>query len=392
MPHPEPFRRTIALLCLISIASAFGGCRDRQIRSYQTPKEADDSSATAPASEAVPPVVTEPAAPQWLAPADWQAQPISGMRLASFTVTDGKGGTADVSVVNFGGTGGDELANINRWRGQLKLAPVGADALASQVESLGTAAGDFSVADLTAEQAEPGKPPSRILGAWLQRGGKVWFFKMMGPAELVGSQKPAFLGFLKSVTFAAAPQGGPVSAGPRSQGIANTNDLPRTAPAAPDLSLQAPSPSVPGVGPVKAAEGSLLVWHAPDSWTVRKASSMRKGSYALGPEGSVDLAITAFPGDVGGPLANVNRWLGQVGLPPIEEAALGDYTTHMAANGLEFFIADTGAKDPTHPQRIVAGVVFWQGNSWFFKMTGPAEQVGREKPGFLEFLQTVHAP
>jgi len=64
----------------------------------------------------------------------------------------------------------------------------------------------------------------------------------------------------------------------------------------------------------------------------------------------------------------------------------------MAANGLEFFIADTGAKDPTHPQRIVAGVVFWQGNSWFFKMTGPAGQVGREKPGFLEFLQTVHAP
>jgi hypothetical protein len=95
---------------------------------------------------------------------------------------------------------------------------------------------------------------------------------------------------------------------------------------------------------------------------------------------------------VGGPIANVNRWLGQVGLPPIEEAALPQYTSHMEANGLVFFIADTGSKEPSNPQRILAAVVFWQGNSWFFKMTGPTELVAQERPGFLEFLHTVHTP
>ena len=41
---------------------------------------------------------------------------------------------------------------------------------------------------------------------------------------------------------------------------------------------------------------------------------MRRGSYAVGADEktAADLAITAFPGDVGGDLANVNRWLNKL--------------------------------------------------------------------------------
>jgi hypothetical protein len=35
-----------------------------------------------------------------------------------------------------------------------------------------------------------------------------------------------------------------------------------------------------------------------------------------------EVAISHFPGDVGGDLANVNRWRQQVALPPIDEAGL----------------------------------------------------------------------
>ncbi len=383
----------MALLALAALLSATAGCRDRDIRSYSIPKEAGDSTVSQPAGPAEAGVASAPATPKWQAPASWQPQPATGMRLASFKVSDADGATAEVSIVNFGGTGGDELANINRWRGQLKLGPVEADALPAQVTTVPTSSGDYSLADLTAEQAPDGKAPARILGAWLRRGGKVWFFKMMGPAGLVGSQKEAFVAFLGTLNFGGEDSGKPGALAGRAAGTqANTNDLPRSKAAAPDLAALPQGPALPGGGSLKAAEGSLLLWHAPGPWVVKPATSMRKGSYGLGPDGAVDLSVTAFPGDVGGPLANVNRWLGQVGLPPVDEASMGDFTSHMQANGLTFFVVDTGSKDAAHPQRIVAGVVFWQGNSWFFKMTGPSELVAKEKPGFLEFLQTVHAP
>lgn len=36
--------------------------------------------------------------------------------------------------------------------------------------------------------------------------------------------------------------------------------------------------------------------------------------------GPVEVAVTRFPGDVGGVLANVNRWRQQAGLTPVEDA------------------------------------------------------------------------
>ncbi len=363
------------------------GCRQGEVRTYRTAKEPSDLFIVPRAAKPADVQAVEPAAAEWQVPANWSPQKATGMRLASFAFTDPTGAVADISVITFGGSGGDELANINRWRGQLSLAPIGAGDLPTQVEALSAQAGDFSVTDLVAEKAEQGKPLSRILGAWLRRGGKVWFFKAMGPKDVVGSQKDAFLTFLKSVRFAEA-------AAPESRGTAgaNTNDLPKANSAGPDLSSLPTGSTLPGGAELKAASGSSLRWTAPGDWTIKAAGSMRKGSYSFGPGGVGDVSITAFPGDVGGPLANVNRWLGQVGLSSIEEGDLSQYTSHMEANGLEFFLADTGSKDALHPQRIMAAVVFWQGNSWFFKMTGPTELVAGAKPAFLEFLRSVKAP
>ena len=45
----------------------------------------------------------------------------------------------------------------------------------------------------------------RALVVWFERGGTTWFFKMVGPTKLVGSQKAKFEEFMKSVQF---PGGG----------------------------------------------------------------------------------------------------------------------------------------------------------------------------------------
>ena len=72
---------------------------------------------------------------------------------------------------------------------------------------------------------------------------------------------------------------------------------------------------------VATAGGPGLTWSAPAHWKPKSGSAMRKGSYTItGEGGEADLAISAFPGDVGGELANLNRWRGQVQLPPVSEA------------------------------------------------------------------------
>jgi hypothetical protein len=139
--------------------------------------------------------------------------------------------------------------------------------------------------------------------------------------------------------------------------------------------------------PVPTDTEKSLVWTAPAGWTAKKASAMRRGSYAIsGAEGAGDVSITAFPGDVGGNLANVNRWRGQLQLPPVDD--LAGVLQPFDANGLHMLIFE-GANQGS---RMIGVIVPQSGATWFFKLTGPDALVAREKPGFLEFLKTVRAP
>jgi hypothetical protein len=138
---------------------------------------------------------------------------------------------------------------------------------------------------------------------------------------------------------------------------------------------------------VSTAEDQPLVWSAPPGWTAKNGSSVRRGSYAVsGAEGAGDVSITAFPGDVGGNLANVNRWRGQLQLAPVSD--LNGALQAFEANGLHMQIFE-GSNQGT---RMIGVIVPQSGATWFFKFTGPDVLVTREKPVFLDFLKTVRAP
>ncbi len=141
--------------------------------------------------------------------------------------------------------------------------------------------------------------------------------------------------------------------------------------------------------PVATASGSGLTWTAPASWKVKPGSAMRKGSYAVGEGDAVaDLSITAFPGDVGGETANVNRWRGQVSLAPLPDAEASAAVTRINANGLAIGVVDfagTGAG----AQRILGAMVPFDGATWFFKLMGPDAVVGKAREDFLAFVKTI---
>jgi hypothetical protein len=379
MANPFTAQFQIALLFAVGVCSGLAGCKDKDIISYQIPKDPGESRVSAEDAAA-------PASPgiRWVAPEGWQSQPASSMRQGSFLVAGAGGATADMSVVSFPGDGGDDLANINRWRNQVKLAPISAAELAGQMQSLAAAAGQFVMADLAGAADDKGS--ARILGAWLRQSNRVWFFKMMGPSDLVEAQKNTFVAFLRSVSLAPEENGGPPLVQANSNS-ANTNDLPRaelseTPPPIPAVASNAEMDSIP----VRAESGSSLVWQAPADWKDQPGNPMRKGSYSVG--SGAEVAITAFPGEVGGVLANVNRWRGQAGLDQVDEAGLGRVTTAIDSNGLHFVLVDAEGGSTS----IMAALLPWNGGTWFFKLTGPPEAVAGAKPAFQAFLKTVRAP
>lgn len=163
------------------------------------------------------------------------------------------------------------------------------------------------------------------------------------------------------------------------------------APAAPKAGGQAgdmASTAVPTAG------GAALTWTAPAHWKPKSASAMRKGSYAIpGADGSeADLSITAFPGDVGGNLANVNRWRGQLELAPLAESDLGAALQHLDVGDLHVDVVEFANEQSSKPQRMIGAIVPFGGSTWFFKLMGPDALVAQERKAFLTFLQTIKAP
>lgn len=144
--------------------------------------------------------------------------------------------------------------------------------------------------------------------------------------------------------------------------------------------------------PVATAAGNALTWTGPAHWQDKGASGMRKGTFTISGEGgaSGELAITAFPGDVGGEVANVNRWRGQVNLPPQSPEEVAKAVERLEANGLKIGVVDMTGKDQAgKPSRLLGAMVPHGGATWFFKLTGPDALLAKEKGAFMEFLKTI---
>jgi hypothetical protein len=158
------------------------------------------------------------------------------------------------------------------------------------------------------------------------------------------------------------------------------------------------SPAMPGDAatmantPVPTASGSALTWTAPAHWTAKPLGPMRKGSFALkSADGSAeaDLSITAFPGNTGGLEANLNRWRNQLAVPALANEALHSGLEHLDVNGLHIELVEITGTANGAPATILGAILSRPGETWFFKLMGPAPLVAAEKPAFRAFIQTV---
>jgi hypothetical protein len=131
--------------------------------------------------------------PTYLVPAGWKALGAGAMRKAGFQVTDG-GQKAEITIST---AGGELLANVNRWRGQVMLEPIDGDQLqdAAQHIELGDAGGAYF---------QLVGPQRTILGVVARVRGQFWFVKLAGDNELAEHERERFEQFVKSIHFSGA--------------------------------------------------------------------------------------------------------------------------------------------------------------------------------------------
>ena len=171
------------------------------------------------------------------------------------------------------------------------------------------------------------------------------------------------------------------------------------APAAAVAAQPAPSPAVaaPMVAPAsmkaEAAGFDAPKWAPlPAGWSVGPENSMRKATWIVsGPNDSkAEIAVTVFPGSVGGLTANVNRWRGQIGLPPASPDEIAGSAATVKVGGLDsqrFVMVSADGK-----KSVDAVMTSKDGATWFFKMNGETAAVAANSAAFATFLSESKLP
>ncbi|MEX0677962.1 MAG: hypothetical protein WD063_12850 [Pirellulales bacterium] len=132
-----------------------------------------------------------------------------------------------------------------------------------------------------------GEPTDRTLGAIVPLVPQGWFFKLTGPKDAVAAHEEVFTAFLKSVRF--APDGKPH-------------------------------------------------WTLPAGWQERPGNQIRYATLVIpGGDKPLEVTVTALPNsgtdDEDYLLVNVNRWRGQMRLPPIAKEQLAGESSEIKLDG-----------------------------------------------------------
>lgn len=149
-------------------------------------------------------------------------------------------------------------------------------------------------------------------------------------------------------------------------------------------------PANPALVAQAGAIGKPTFPAAPAGWTEQDPGAMRKGSWKISAGGgSAELAVTAFPGDVGGRMANINRWRGQLGLPAVTAEA---YDAIAIANigTAQGEVVDLRSADGT--KATIAVMAQKDGTSWFLKLSGDAAAVTAARESLLKFAAETRLP
>lgn len=338
---------SLLLFCLLSV-----GCKE-PVRTYRVAAEPE----TAPPVQSEVPREAEKrdALVSWDASSDWTEEKAGQFLTAAYAIPD----LGRLTVSQLGGDGGGLAANVNRWRGQVNLAPLPEDKIVGQPMPVPGSAQPMLLFNLTSDNAAA--DAEGIYAAVLPQASETWYFKLTAPsAKLREKGAEVFTQFLGTVK------------------VGGEDAAPTPPPA--------PTPTMPKIQVV-----------APEGWEVGTPGSMRVASYAVkGADGATaDVSVIPLPGNSGTVLDNVNRWRGQIQLPPLSSAddpALGTEIEGKAGKLIVTHLVSEGPVVDGKKVAISAAILKADGVTWFFKMTGDAVLVAANREKFEDFVRFATFP
>jgi hypothetical protein len=336
-----------SFLLLGSLLLGLSGCEgEEEITLAQRPKDPPPvvrTSTNAPSANVAP--------LHWTVPPGWRELPAQQMRFAAFAVNDSNP-AVEMTVIPLGPESAALLPNVNRWEKQLGLPESPQNKLSEVVKHFSVNGLEADVVDLTG--VETAKPRQRMLAAIVPAGGRVWFFKLSGPVDVVTAQKANFDAFI-----------GSLHAGHESDDHASAT-------------------------PQAAAPSALASYQAPSTWReIPDSKPPRMLAFQVGEKDmGAEVVLTKFASNNTGSFDdNVTRWRGQIGLPPVEDARstpMKDLAVGKTGRGmvLEFH-------NPQNSKRMLVLIAEAGSDLWFVKMAGPADVVDAERTNFEAFAKSM---
>jgi hypothetical protein len=151
----------------------------------------------------------------------------------------------------------------------------------------------------------PKDPMWRMLGAIVPGKDGTWFFKVVGPADRVGAHKEEVLSFLRTLR----------------------------------------------------AEDGQIKWTYPPGWNEDHAAGPgRQACIHFGKQDpKLEMTVVRLPGDGGGLVANINRWLDQLGLDRASDAEVAGLVKKVGGTNVEAQFVDLiGPTRPSGGQGMMA--------------------------------------
>jgi hypothetical protein len=247
-------------------------------------------------------------------PEGWRREAGSDLRYATFRIDSGNG-SLELTVTPLGRGSGSVLSNINRWRDQLGLRPVGEADLPKLVE-------EGKVGDAMAQFAD-----------------------FTGTISGEGSKMPPFASRRET-----------------------------------------------GSRMMEGARANSPTYQKPAGWKVKAPTVMSVANFQVDDGAqSAEVTITPLAGQAGGLAANVNRWRAQIGLGEVSEEQILKDLRQIDASGALAKYTDLVGPDSAgaQRQRILAAVIERGATTWFVKIKGNADLVGKEKPNFEAFIKSM---
>jgi hypothetical protein len=164
--------------------------------------------------------------------------------------------------------------------------------------------------------------------------------------------------------------------------------IPKETPPAPAVAAGAPAEAS---GPTGEMQREL-----PESWSrVANTNPMRFATFTAGEgDGQIEIAVTQLGGVAGGIGANINRWRGQIGLPPASEEELQDSLVPVVTDQAEGLFVDlvgpaASDDDPDTP-RMLAAIFPALDSMWFIKTTSTRAAIETHREAFIQLCESVH--